>query len=247
MAFLSARWRGRDLRSRHRQSGRRIAPPCGILFRTALSGRHKIHAVATATTALRRPVIDPTGNAVRHETSVAIRRSSGSVAGRQGMVMTIPDEQLQRLLRDADAPYAVNLTTKGDRHMSVDDGGRSLSRSSGTRNPMTHWKRPRTPTSPVSGVRSSETHIRSTGLPRLRRPRSRPQLRGRDRLQRAFDEREWRGVFEPLADQDSSPQVRVDPRAARSCGPAADSDMAPEPLYTEARFFMATPSDPLRG
>lgn len=35
--------------------------------------------------------------------------------------MTIPDEQFERLLRDADAPYAVNLSTKGDRLMSVDD------------------------------------------------------------------------------------------------------------------------------
>jgi len=50
----------------------------------------------------------------------------------------------------------------------------------------------------------------------------------------AFDEREWRGVFEPLADPAFFAQVRVDPECGTIAWPNG-VDMAPEPLYAEAR------------
>jgi len=49
-----------------------------------------------------------------------------------------------------------------------------------------------------------------------------------------FTEREWRGVFEPLRDPDYFARVEVDPEAGTITWPNA-LDMAPEPLYTEAR------------
>ena len=49
----------------------------------------------------------------------------------------------------------------------------------------------------------------------------------------AFEAREWRGVFEPLADPDYFAQVRVDPEAGTVVWPNG-VDMAPEPLYAEA-------------
>jgi hypothetical protein len=51
----------------------------------------------------------------------------------------------------------------------------------------------------------------------------------------AFDERGWRGLFEPLADQDFFAQVRVDPEGGTIVWPNG-VDTAPEPLYTEARL-----------
>lgn len=48
----------------------------------------------------------------------------------------------------------------------------------------------------------------------------------------AFDEREWRGVFEPLADPEIFAQVRVE--MGTITWPNG-LDMAPEPLYKEAR------------
>lgn len=45
---------------------------------------------------------------------------------------------------------------------------------------------------------------------------------------------EWRGVFEPLADPAYFAQVRVDPEAGTVVWPNG-ADMAPEPLYAEAR------------
>jgi hypothetical protein len=47
----------------------------------------------------------------------------------------------------------------------------------------------------------------------------------------AFDEHEWRGVFEPLADQAFFAQVRVE---SGTIAWPNGIDMAPEPLYQEA-------------
>ena len=49
-----------------------------------------------------------------------------------------------------------------------------------------------------------------------------------------FTGREWTGVMEPLRDPDYFAQVRVDPDAATLVWPNG-VDMAPEPLYEEAR------------
>jgi len=49
-----------------------------------------------------------------------------------------------------------------------------------------------------------------------------------------FDEREWCGVFKPLADPAFFAQVRVDPECGTITWPNG-VDMAPEPLYAEAR------------
>jgi len=55
----------------------------------------------------------------------------------------------------------------------------------------------------------------------------------------AFEEHEWRGVFEPLADQAFFAQVRVDPEGGTIMWPNG-VDMAPEPLYAEARLHRVT-------
>ncbi len=49
-----------------------------------------------------------------------------------------------------------------------------------------------------------------------------------------FTKREWRGVFEPLRDPDYFAQVTVDSEAGTIRWPNG-VDMAPEPLYAEAR------------
>ena len=49
-----------------------------------------------------------------------------------------------------------------------------------------------------------------------------------------FADRTWAGVFEPLADPAYFAQVKVDPEAATIVWPNG-LDMAPEPLYDEAR------------
>lgn len=49
-----------------------------------------------------------------------------------------------------------------------------------------------------------------------------------------FTKRKWRGVFEPLSDQDYFAQVTVDSDAGTIRWPNG-VDMAPEPLYAEAR------------
>ena len=59
----------------------------------------------------------------------------------------------------------------------------------------------------------------------------------------AFDAREWRGVFQPLADADAFAQVRIE------MGTIAwpnGLDMAPEPLYEEASRHSEAPPDPRR-
>jgi hypothetical protein len=49
-----------------------------------------------------------------------------------------------------------------------------------------------------------------------------------------FNGRDWRGVFEPLSDPSYFAQVEVDPDAGTIAWPNG-VDMAPEPLYEEAR------------
>lgn len=49
-----------------------------------------------------------------------------------------------------------------------------------------------------------------------------------------FSAREWRGVFEPLKDPTYFACVEVDPEAGTITWPGG-LDMAPEPLYDEAR------------
>ena len=57
----------------------------------------------------------------------------------------------------------------------------------------------------------------------------------------AFDDREWRGVFQPLADAAFFARVRVDPELGTIAWPNG-VDMAPEPLYAQARSHPAPPS-----
>ena len=58
-----------------------------------------------------------------------------------------------------------------------------------------------------------------------------------------FSGREWRGVFEPLADPTYFARVRVDPDAGTIAWPNG-ADMAPEPLYEAAS--RGAPEDPSR-
>ena len=53
-----------------------------------------------------------------------------------------------------------------------------------------------------------------------------------------FAGREWAGVFEPLADPSYFARVSVDPDAGTIAWPNG-TDMAPEPLYKEARRHLA--------
>jgi hypothetical protein len=50
----------------------------------------------------------------------------------------------------------------------------------------------------------------------------------------AFADSEWQGVFGPLRDPELFAQVRVDPEIGTIVWPGG-LDMAPEPLYAEAR------------
>jgi Protein of unknown function (DUF2442) len=49
-----------------------------------------------------------------------------------------------------------------------------------------------------------------------------------------FSDREWRGVFEPLRDPSYFARVELDPEGGTIAWPDG-VDMAPEPLYAEAR------------
>jgi hypothetical protein len=60
-----------------------------------------------------------------------------------------------------------------------------------------------------------------------------------------FSGREWRGVFAPLRDPSYFARVAVDPEAGTIAWPNG-TDMAPEPLYEEARRHFALAS-PARG
>lgn len=56
-----------------------------------------------------------------------------------------------------------------------------------------------------------------------------------------FSEREWRGVFAPLADPIEFARVEVDAEGGTISWPGG-LDMAPEPLYAEARRHLAQPA-----
>lgn len=60
-----------------------------------------------------------------------------------------------------------------------------------------------------------------------------------------FEGRNWRGVFEPLRDPAYFAPVRVDPEAGTIAWPNA-ADMAPEPLYEEARRNPVKPASRTR-
>jgi hypothetical protein len=70
------------------------------------------------------------------------------------------------------------------------------------------------------------------------------EISGEYRLRLTFDDRtvgevdfaghEWRGVFEPLRDLDYFARATVDAEAGTVTWPNG-ADMAPEPLYAEAR------------
>jgi hypothetical protein len=53
-----------------------------------------------------------------------------------------------------------------------------------------------------------------------------------------FSGHEWRGVFEPLRDPEYFARVTIDPDAGTITWPNG-IDMAPEPLYAEARANLA--------
>jgi Protein of unknown function (DUF2442) len=57
----------------------------------------------------------------------------------------------------------------------------------------------------------------------------------------SFEDRDWRGVFEPLADPGFFAQVSVDPECGTVTWPSG-VDMAPEPLYAAARANPVTAS-----
>jgi hypothetical protein len=57
----------------------------------------------------------------------------------------------------------------------------------------------------------------------------------------SFEGREWRGVFEPLRDPRRFAEVVVDKQMGTITWPSG-LDMAPEPLYAEARTHLASPS-----
>jgi len=56
-----------------------------------------------------------------------------------------------------------------------------------------------------------------------------------------FSEREWRGVFEPLSDPAEFARVEVDAEGGTISWPGG-LDMAPEPLYAEARRHLVQPA-----
>jgi hypothetical protein len=61
-----------------------------------------------------------------------------------------------------------------------------------------------------------------------------------------FADHEWRGELEPLRDPDYFAQVRVDPEAGTVTWPNG-VDLAPEPLYEEARCNPAASAPEQRG
>lgn len=60
-----------------------------------------------------------------------------------------------------------------------------------------------------------------------------------------FVGRQWRGVFEPLSDPAYFARVEVDPEAGTITWPGG-LDMAPEPLYDEARRHPVEAASPAR-
>ncbi len=57
----------------------------------------------------------------------------------------------------------------------------------------------------------------------------------------SFEDREWRGVFEPMRDPSFFAQVEVDPQWGTIVWPG-ELDMAPEPLYEEACAHRVAPA-----
>ena len=60
-----------------------------------------------------------------------------------------------------------------------------------------------------------------------------------------FAGRQWRGVLEPLRDAAYFAQVRVDAESGTIAGPNG-IDLAPEPLYEEARRNLVQPTPTTR-
>ena len=60
-----------------------------------------------------------------------------------------------------------------------------------------------------------------------------------------FSAREWGGILEPLRDPAYFRQVRVDPEAGTIAWPNG-VDLAPEPLYAEARRNLVEPASSQR-
>jgi hypothetical protein len=58
-----------------------------------------------------------------------------------------------------------------------------------------------------------------------------------------FEDHEWEGVFEPLRDPERFAQVFVDEQLGTIVWPGG-LDMAPEPLYSEARRVPFAPAAP---
>lgn len=61
-----------------------------------------------------------------------------------------------------------------------------------------------------------------------------------------FAERNWRGVLEPLRDPAYFSRVRVDPEVGTVAWPNG-VDLAPEPLYEEARRNLVEPASSARS
>jgi hypothetical protein len=61
-----------------------------------------------------------------------------------------------------------------------------------------------------------------------------------------FADQEWRGVLEPLRDPAFFAEVRVDPESGTVAWPNG-VDLAPEPLYEEARRNPAEPASAHRS
>ena len=61
-----------------------------------------------------------------------------------------------------------------------------------------------------------------------------------------FADHEWQGVLEPLRDPGFFAEVRVDPESGTVAWPNG-VDLAPEPLYEEARRNPAAPASAHRG
>jgi hypothetical protein len=56
----------------------------------------------------------------------------------------------------------------------------------------------------------------------------------------SFSDRKWTGVFEPLRDPARFARVQIDPLFATIVWPEDGLDMAPEPLYADAKRRQVT-------
>jgi hypothetical protein len=57
----------------------------------------------------------------------------------------------------------------------------------------------------------------------------------------SFSDRQWSGVFAPLCDPARFARVQIDPLFATIIWPEDGLDMAPEPLYADAKRRQVTP------